>query len=199
MYVQLDASPSPSSIAGLSVVDDTEKASPDKAEGPFDEDAGSHVNETPPQERPVRLFIAHGKKARPLTQLEKILDDFGIPHAVAEEEAHAGRPISAKVAALMRSCTAGIFLFTADDVYTDAEGNEVHLPRQNVVYELGAASLLYGRAIVIFKEERVSLASDFSDLGHIEFTEENLEASAMELFRELLALGAVKIVSATAA
>ena len=198
-YVELDVSPEP-----------IRESDPDEGEQALEINPGGfddtpHGTDGPPKrlgpgtppERPVRLFIGHGTKVRPLEQLKKILDDFAIPYAVAEEEPHAGRPISEKVADLMRSCTGGVFVFSADDLYTDAEGNTVHLPRQNVIYELGAASLLYGRGIVIFKEESVSLPSNFSDLGYIEFTGDNLEASGMDLFRELLALGAVKIVSAT--
>ena len=199
LYVQLEAAPPSGREVGSVDLDDTTDANA----GGFDDAPAETLRPgdgepARTEERPVKLFIGHGSRTAPLEQLKKILDDFGIPYAVAEEEPHAGRPISEKVADLMRSCTAGIFVFTADDLYTDAGGNTVHLPRQNVVHELGAASLLYGRGIVIFKEDTVSLPSNFSDLGYIEFTGDNLEASAMDLFRELLALGAVKIVAAAA-
>ena len=49
--------------------------------------------------RPKKVFIAHGKNRTPLDQLKKVLDQFKVKYAVAVDEAHKGRPISAKVAA----------------------------------------------------------------------------------------------------
>lgn len=57
-------------------------------------------------ERPVpgrKVFIAQGKNRAPLDQLNKRLDQFKVPYAVAVDEPHRGRPISAKVAELMHS------------------------------------------------------------------------------------------------
>ena len=53
-------------------------------------------------------------------------------------------------------CASGIFIFTADECFLredkDGQVKEVRRPSENVVYELGAASVFYGRKIVIFKE-----------------------------------------------
>ena len=103
--------------------------------------------------------------------------------------------VSDKVADLMRSCTAGIFIFSADDEFQGANGEAVFRPSQNVIYELGAASLLYGRKIVVFKESGVTFPTDFNDLGWIEFDNNALDAKAMDLLRELIALKAIKLVS----
>ena len=147
---------------------------------------------------PMQIFIAHGRNRKPLEQLEKILNEWQVPFVVAVEEPHAGRPISEKVADLMRSCSAGIFVFTADDELQDSSGDKVFRPTENVIYELGAAGLLYGRKIVIFKEKQVSFPTDFSDLGWIEFDRDALNAKAMDLLRELIALKAVRLMSSTA-
>lgn len=154
----------------------------------------------PPEARPVpvQVFIAHGHNKKPLEQLKRILNEWQVPFVVAVDEPHAGRPISEKVADLMRSCSAGIFIFTGDDEFQDASGSAVLRPSQNVIYELGAAGLLYGRKIVVFKEAGVSFPSDFSDLGWIEFQRDALDAKAMDLLRELIALKAVRLVSSTA-
>jgi len=151
-----------------------------------------------PQEVPIataqaQFFIAFGKDREALKQLQNMLKELGIPYLVAEDEAHAGRPISEKVADLMKACSAGIFIFSADDKLEDREGNTILKPRENVVFELGAASLLYGRRIVIFKEEGVSFPTDFRDLGYIEYQKGNLAAKSMQLLKELVALKAIKI------
>lgn len=144
-----------------------------------------------------QFFVAHGRNHEPLQQLQKILKDLDIPYVVAEDEPNVGRPISQKVADLIKSCSAGIFIFTGDEEFHDKDGNTVLRPRENVVYELGAASLQYGQRIVIFKEKGVTFPSDFRDLGYIEFEKDNLQAKSMELLRELIGLKAVKILPGT--
>ena len=145
---------------------------------------------------PMQLFIAHGANRKPLEQLKEILNSWKVPFLVAVDEANAGRPISEKVGDTMHQCSAGIFIFTADEHFRNDAGETISRPSQNVVYELGAASLLYGRKIVILKESGVTFPSDFSDLGWIEFDKDALHAKAMDLLREMIALDAVRLVSA---
>jgi hypothetical protein len=144
---------------------------------------------------PMKVFVAHGRTKKPLDQLKQVLNEWQVPFLVAVDEPNAGRPISEKVAELMKACTAGIFIFTADDEFQDASGGSVFRPSQNVIYELGAASLLYGRKIVVFKEKGVTFPSDFNDLGWIEFERDALDAKAVDLLRELIALKAIRLVS----
>lgn len=149
---------------------------------------------TPP--KPKQIFIAHGKNKVPLEQLKKILDQFKVPYKVAIDEPHRGRPISQKVADIMRSCSSAIFIFTGDEEMIDSEGNKSYRPSDNVVYELGAAGVLYGKNIVIFKEEGVTFASDFRDLGYINFEKDNLQAKTTDLLKELIEFGLLKITPA---
>jgi predicted nucleotide-binding protein len=145
-----------------------------------------------------KVFIAHGKNRVPLTQLKEMLDKFKVRYAVAIDEPNKGRPISAKVAQLMRDeCSSAIFIFTADERFErkDDQGElqEVWRPSENVIFELGAASVLYDRRIVIFKEKGVSFPTDFSDLGHIEFDRDQLVREMGSLFSELVALDILEV------
>lgn len=140
-----------------------------------------------------QFFIAHGKDKDALKQLQDFLRDLDVPYVVAEEEPNAGRPISQKIADLMRSCSAGIFIFSGDEDVTDTKGDTVRRPRPNVVYELGAASFQYGQRIVVFKEQGVEFPTDFRDLGYIEYEKGRLGAKSMELLRELIKLKAVRV------
>ena len=145
-----------------------------------------------------KVFIAHGKNRIPLTQLKEMLDKFKVRYAVAVDEPNKGRPISAKVAQLMRDeCSSAVFIFTADERFErkDDQGelHEVWRPSENVVFELGAASVLYDKRIVIFKEKGVSFPTDFSDLGHIEFDRDELVREMGSLFSELVALDILKV------
>lgn len=146
-----------------------------------------------PPARPNAIFLGHGKNRRPLEQLIKILDEYGIPHKEAIAEANAGRPIPTKVAETMRECGAAILIFSADEEFRDADGNEIWRPSENVIHELGASSVLYDSRIVIFKEETVTLASNFASIGYISFEKDKLSDKGIDLFRELVRFKIVNI------
>ena len=147
-----------------------------------------------------QIFVGHGKNRKPLEDLKKILDNFKIRYKVAIDEPHKGRPISAKVAELMKECSAGVFIFTCDEQFYVGEDSkelsEIWRPSENVVYELGAASILWDKKIIILKEEGVNFPSDFNDLGYITFKEGELKNRALELLQELVGLELVKVEAA---
>lgn len=147
-------------------------------------------------EGPKQIFVAHGKNRKPLEELKKILDKFKVPYKVAVDEPHAGRPISQKVADLMKSCSAGIFIFTKDEKFIRDGGEEVWRPSENVVYELGAGSILWGKKIIILREDGVNFPSDFSDLGYVTFDDGALASRGLEIFGELVAFEFVKVQAA---
>jgi predicted nucleotide-binding protein len=149
-----------------------------------------------PPARPKEIFVAHGKNKRPLEQLKNILTQFKIPYRVAIDEPHRGRAISDKVAELMRACGSGIFIFTADEEAIDAQSYKAMRPSDNVVFELGAGTVLYGDKIVILREEGVSFGSDFTDYGHITFEKDRLDAKALDLIKELVGLGFLQVTPA---
>jgi Predicted nucleotide-binding protein containing TIR-like domain len=139
------------------------------------------------------IFIGHGKDKGPLEQLKKILDEYHLPYKVAEDEANKGRPISQKVADTMRECGAAILIFTADEEFTDKNGNAIYRPSENVVFELGAAGVLYDARIIIFRDSRVQFPSNFKEIGYMTFDAGQLSAKAVDLFRELIGFGLIKI------
>lgn len=139
------------------------------------------------------IFVAHGKNKKPLEQLKKVLEAFKIPYKVSVDEPNLGRPISGKVRSVMESCNCAILIFSADEEFKDAEGKSIWRPSENVVYELGATGYLYDNRLVIMKEEGVTFPSNFRDIGYISFDKDNLEAKAMDILRELIGFGIVKI------
>lgn len=164
------------------------------------EQPGVHVDHSSSDAGVKQLFVAHGKNRKPLDDLKRILDQFKIPYKVAIDEPNKGRPISAKVAELMGECSAGIFIFTKDELFfrknKQGEHEEIWRPSENVVYELGAASIRWDRKIIIVREEGVNFPSDFSDLGYITFKDGDIANKAMEIFGELIGLGLVKVMAA---
>lgn len=139
------------------------------------------------------IFIAHGKNKKPLEQLKRVLEQFKIPYRVAIDEPNLGRPIGAKIQEVMRSCNCAILIFTADEEFQDSKGKTIWRPSENVVYELGATGYLYGSRIVIMKEDDVDFPTNFRDLGYITFAKDALEAKAMDVLKELIGFGIVKV------
>jgi len=140
------------------------------------------------KKRPNKLFIGHGKNKTPLDQLTKTLADLQIPNVVVQDLANEGRPISQKVRDAMDQCSAAVLIFSADEEYFDKDGNSIWKPSENVSHELGAASIMYENRVILFKEESVQLASNYSGIGYIPFEKNKLDAKTNELLRELLAL-----------
>jgi predicted nucleotide-binding protein len=173
----------------------TEQAEGEDAQEEQEENAGSPVGERAAEtlELGQAIFIAHGKNKKPLEQLKKILDQFHIPYKVAVEEPNLGRPISGKVREIMHSCNCAILIFTADEEFHDKDGNKIWRPSENVVYELGATGYLYDNRIVILKEDTVTFPSNFSDIGYISFDHNQLEAKAMDVLKELIGFGIVRV------
>lgn len=139
------------------------------------------------------IFVAHGKDKKPLQQLKSMLTEFKIPFKIAEEEPNLGRPIGDKVRQTMQACNCAILIFSGDQVFKDEEGNDVHRPSENVVHELGACSYLYGNRIVILKDERISFPTNFQDIGYIPFDDDGLKAKTMDIIKELVGLGILKL------
>jgi predicted nucleotide-binding protein len=139
------------------------------------------------------IFLGHGKNRVPLQQLEKFLSEYKIPHRVVTDEANQGRPISQKVADSMHECGAAIIVFTADEEFKDIKGQTIFRPSENAIFELGAASALYGSRVVIFKEAGVTFPTNFRDIGYIEFDKDRLDAKVSELFRELIAFKLITV------
>jgi len=168
---------------------------------PADEGDGNGNDVPPPppppsiakRSRPNAIFVGHGKNKKPRDQLTKSLGEYGIPFKVAEDEPNRGRPIPIKVKETMEECGAAILIFSADEELFDKDQKSVWRPSENVVNELGAASIMYDSRIIIFREESVNLATNYESIGYITFEHDDLTARANDLFRELIAFGILKV------
>jgi len=183
-------------------------AGPVAGNGEVVEQISAEVDHTPPlqdeppvppaaaserRKRPNKLFVGHGRNKKPLEQLTKILRDLGIPYLVAEDEANVGRPISKKVRDTMEQCGAAILIFSADIEHFDKDQKSMWHSSENVSHELGAAAVMYDDRVILFKEQPVDLASNFSGIGYIPFEKDRLDAEMSSLLRELVALKFLKL------
>jgi predicted nucleotide-binding protein len=152
--------------------------------------------QVPGEVKPKPIFVGHGKNKRPLGKVEDILKNFGIPYLKAVGEPNLGQPIPTKVKNVMKKHRSAILIFTKDEQFVDADGNEIWRPSENVVYELGAASLAYDDRVVIFMEEGLTFPANFDSIGHITFQPDAIEAKTMDLLKELIGFGLLKVTPA---
>ena len=96
----------------------------------------------------------------------------------------------------MEECGSAILIFTCDEKFFDEDGNELWRPSENVIYELGASSYAYEDRVVIFKEKGITFPTNFQSIGYIEFEENAIESKALDLLKELVGFGLVKITPA---
>jgi predicted nucleotide-binding protein len=157
---------------------------------------GHRPSVSAPVTRPSAIFVGHGKKRGPLDKVQKILDEFKVPYKVVVDLPNLGRPIPDKVKQTMEQCGSAILIFTKDEEFRDAEGKELWRPSENVVYELGAASYAYEDRVVILKEKGITFPTNFNSIGYIEFEENAIDAKAVEILKELIGFGLVKITTA---
>jgi hypothetical protein len=188
------------SLTGSDIVGERDHGDDEVGQELAPERTGSNVvtPTAPPVEpikkkRPNKLFVGHGRNKKPVEQLTKLLRDLGIPYLVAEDEPNAGRPISKKVRDTLEQCGAAILIFSADVEYLDADHNPVWRPSENVSHELGAAAVMYDDRIILFKEDSITLASNFSGIGYITFEKDKLDAKTNELLRELVGLKILRL------
>jgi len=190
-FLMLEQAAAPSRVVRSAGATLDELDSPDEHEEAEPTPLPAPPAPTPPAKK--KFFVAHGHDHQALEQLERVLRELNIAYVVAKDEANAGRPISEKVGQLMNECGGALFVFSGDEEVVTDGGVTEKRPRMNVVFELGAASLLYGRNIVIFKEDGVVFPTDFRDLGHITYNKGQLDAKSLELLRELIKLGALQV------
>jgi len=199
-YVSLNA-PAPASaepaVGPLDTLSrDEDETDEEREDDIVDEVAGGQTDDRQravTESRPGAIFLGHGKKRGPLEKLQKILDKFKVPHRVAVDQPNLGRPIPQKVKDIMEECNSAILIFTKDEEFRDAEGNELWRPSENVVYELGAASFAYEDRVVILKEKGITFPTNFSSVGHIEFDEDGIEAKAVDILMELIGFKLVTV------
>lgn len=178
-------------------VDDSYVGTPDATDS---EDEETDENDThtafqqppPPSPRGKAIFLGHGKNKKPLEQLRAILDQFKVQYKVVMDEPNLGRPISEKVRDAFEECNCAILIFTADEEFKNKKEETIWRPSENVVYELGAASYLYGDRVVILKESDVTFPSNFSGIGYIPFEKDKLDSKAMDVMRELIGFDILK-------
>ncbi|SRR6266487_2379177 len=132
------------------------------------------------------VFIAHGKNRRLLDQVKQIVEFGKFKAVVSEERETTAIPVPDKVIADMHQSQAGIIIVSADEKVKDEDGTESYKINDNVLIEIGAATVLYKRKVILLWDKRITVPSNLKGLYRCEFEGDTLDwDSGLKLQRTL--------------
>lgn len=138
-----------------------------------------------------RVFIGSSGSDDATDYVKSVLDEFGVPYSVGEVQPGRGPGMSDEVSGEMRRCSAAI-LVLGDDVGDSGAGQRL---AARILYQLGAASVLYGPNIVIIHGASMDLSPDIdAGLRSIAFEPTFPERTGMALLAGLRALGVIEVI-----
>ena len=153
---------------------------------------------TTPEPRPqsgttpaTRIFVGHTGNVAALDFLKNLLGGFGIPCGYVEADEVAAASVSPQVSAEMRNCSAAVLVFGMPDGESMSEINGA--AAEEMAYQLGAATILYGERIVILRQKGLDMPQQASGVPSVEFEPGRLQDVAFPLLRELYQAGIVNV------
>jgi predicted nucleotide-binding protein len=191
-YVQLDLS-----TEAATAVADEESASPDDSvdETKYSADVAKETptvteegDEAPAPTNDLktnrRVFITHGKNKKIVDQLKELLAFGDFQPVVSVERESVSKPVPDKVLDDMRSCGAAVIHVGTEQKLLDSEGTEHRIINQNVLIEIGAAMMRYGRNFILLVEDETKLPSNLQGLYEVRYSGDELDyPSTMKLLK----------------
>jgi hypothetical protein len=121
------------------------------------------------------VFIAHGKNKRLLDQVKQVVEFGQLTPIVVDERETTAIPVPEKVIADMHQCQAAIIIVSADSIRKDENGMDRYPINENVLIEIGAATVLYRKKVVLLWDKRVGIPSNLQGLYRCEFEGDSLD------------------------
>ena len=134
-----------------------------------------------------KIFIAHSDAADIAVYVSEVLGRFGLEYAIAELSESVSIPIDEGVSRQMRGCNAAVLIQGRRP-----EGRAA-TPSDPMVYQVGAASVLYGDRIVLLRERGLGETTGETNLRAIDFEPERLDELGMALLAELHEAGIIGV------
>jgi predicted nucleotide-binding protein len=183
-YVQLDAAIAagpPPPVPSEDLAEEAVAYEPDDASGtPTLEAAGIA---TPPAttsdlKTNRRVFITHGRNRKIVDQLKELLTFGDFEPVVSVERESVSKPVPDKVLDDMRSCGAAVIHVGTEQRLLDQDGKEHRVINQNVLIEIGAAMMRYGRNFILLVEDGTTLPSNLQGLYEVRYEGDELDYPA---------------------
>lgn len=168
----------------------TETREPEAA--PISTRATSPQETTQPTTDLAKIFVGSTGDAALTTFVESVLGLFGIPHRTVRESDTSTGPVSPQVSEGMKSCGSAILVVgSTNNTAHERSGSGA----SGVLYQLGAASVLYGNRILIVCQPGTDLGFETGAISVFESDGTELSTDGLNLLK---ALQLASVVSLTA-
>ncbi len=138
------------------------------------------------------IYVCHAGNPEVADHVQEVLEPFGVPHTIAECDFDATRPIGSEAAEMMRGCDAAIFVF-ADPTDEKWSGRRPEKRNEKMMYQLGAASVLYDDRIVVLAQAGVETGPSLPSFRTLEFEPDRIDTIGLKLFQELHKIGVIEV------
>ncbi|MCI0868442.1 MAG: hypothetical protein J4O08_01895 [Chloroflexi bacterium] len=139
-----------------------------------------------------RVFVGHWGDPDAAKFVTKTLADFRIPFVYMEGLEPDGRPVHAKIAEEMQKSAAAILVFTESEGAKDGP-----LDREQMLFQLGASSVLFGDKVVVFLCSEDGAADSRSpgklQARTVSFSRGRYDEAGYKLIRELHQSGIIRV------
>ncbi len=139
------------------------------------------------EERPPRMFIAHGGRHATLDRMLRFLRALGIEPIVVEDQPSLDMTIEQKVDYYLGLCDCALVLATADDAVGTSQQ-----PRGNVLVEAGRVQERFPGKTIWLLEEGASLPTNISAKVWERFAADDLEKAFIYVGEEIRAMRSPK-------
>lgn len=185
-YVQLDAAIAQTAPTDADTEDpfaDADDYSPAEAASEPTLAAGGVVLPDDPQRASDlrvnrKVFITHGSNKKIVEQLKELLKFGDFEPVVSVEKESVSKPVPDKVLDDMRSCAAAVIHVGVEQRLMDQAGEEHRVLNSNVLIEIGAAMMRYGRNFILLVEEGTTLPSNLQGLYEVRYKGDELDYPA---------------------
>jgi predicted nucleotide-binding protein len=125
-----------------------------------------------------KVFITHGSNKKIVEQLKELLTFGDFEPVVSVEKEAVSKPVPDKVLDDMRSCGAAVIHVGTEQRLLDQDGTEHRVINQNVLIEIGAAMMRYGRNFILLVEQGTTLPSNLQGLYEVRYEGDALDYPA---------------------
>lgn len=155
--------------------------------------ANKHVEIQGKDIRDHEVFIGHGGDSNALDVVREIFDEFQILYSDSVTDTEdVNQPISARISNKMQECMAAVIILTNEQEY-QRDLISVGRKIEKILYQVGAAYVLYGEKIVILKETGFQPSLMLPGVRIVEFETTKPKDVAFELLKELHKAGIINV------
>ena len=139
-----------------------------------------------------RVFIGSSGDGEAPRYVMSVLDQFGVPYSQGAVKPDQGPELTDEVSRDMRRCSAAVLVVEGDSDDPDESAGQGGIAA--VMYQLGAASALYGSRVLIVRDEDAHLTAEFgTGLPAIVYQSDFPERAGMALLSALHGLGVFEV------